>query len=274
MRTPMENRGSTRGQSLLRRLCRSQTTRRVLTYVVSIALLLLLWEIASLTVRSRLLPGPFNAFSQVVKNAAELQRHFLASAWRLILAILISLSAAVPLGLLIGREKILDRFLSPMVYITYPIPQVAFILFLFLVFGTGSATKVAIVALVLFFQILVSARGAAQNIEEEHLTSVVSAGATGWQVYRHVVLPATLPAILTSVRVSIGLGVAFLYIAETSAALGIGLGTFIKTHMLYARDLAFAGIITMAVLGLILYVAIDILEHLLCRWKYLKQQSR
>jgi len=250
--------------------------KRIVTYIASIIILLLLWEIASVTVtaiyHTRFLPGPYEAFSQVIKNAAELQRHFFASAARLLLAMLIALALALPLGLLIGHEGFLDKFFSPMIYITYPIPQVAFILFLFLVFGTGNATKVVIVAVVLFFQILVSARGAAKNIDEEHLTSVLSVGATRRQVYWHVILPASLPDILTSVRVSIGLGIAFLYIAETSAALGTGLGTFIKTRMLYAREQAFAGIVAMAILGLVLYVSIELLEHLLCRWKFVRNR--
>ena len=250
--------------------------KRVLTYVISIMALLLAWELASLAVNginhAIILPGPFNALSQVVKNAAELQRNFAASAWRLILAILISLVTATPLGLLIGREPTLDRYFSPIIYITYPIPQVALILFLFVVFGTGSATKVTMVALALFFQILVSARGAAKNIDEEHITSVLSAGASRWQVYWHVVLPATLPEILTSVRVSIGLGIAFLYIAETRAALGTGLGSYINKHMLFSRDRAFAGIIAMAILGLLLYIAVDVIERVVCRWKYVKRR--
>jgi NitT/TauT family transport system permease protein len=252
--------------------------KRVMTYIVSLAVLLLFWEIASLVVnainQAPLLPGPFDALSQVVKNAAELQRHFFASAWRLILAMSIALATAVPLGLLVGRERTLDRFISPMIYIVYPIPQVALILFFFIVFGTGSATKVAMVALVLFFQILVSARGAAKNIDEEHLTSVLSAGASHAQVYWHVIFPATLPEILTSMRVSIGLGIAFLYIAETQVGQSTGLGAFIKKYMLFRRDRAFAGIVAMAVLGLVLYVAIDLLERLLCRWKYVKRRPR
>lgn len=252
--------------------------RPLLTYAASIAILLFLWEVASLVVNaiypSPILPGPYQALSQVVKNVAELERHFLASGARLLGAMLIALFLAVPSGLLIGHERILDRFVSPMIYITYPIPQVAFILFLFLVFGTGNATKVVIVAFVLFFQILVSAQGAARNIGAEHLTSVRSAGATRWQVYWHVVLPASLPAILTSVRVSIGLGIAFLYIAETSAALGTGLGMYIKSHMLFSRDRAFAGIVAMAILGLVLYVGVDLVEHFLCRWKYAGGRSR
>ncbi len=251
---------------------------RILTYVVSVCAILFLWEMASIAVNAidhaALLPGPFDALSQVVKNANELQHHFFASAWRLVLAILIALSVGVPLGLTIGREPTLDRFLSPIIYITYPIPQVALILFLFVVFGTGSATKIMMVALVLFFQILVSARGAAKNIPEEYIISVRSAGASRWQIYWHVILPASLPDILTSVRVSIGLGIAFLYIAETNAALGTGLGGYINKHMLFQRDRAFAGIIALAILGLILYLIVDGLERLLCRWKYVARRSR
>ncbi len=250
--------------------------KRVLTYVLSIAFLLFLWEMASLLVNginhATLLPGPFAALSQMVKNAAELRGAFLTSAWRLILAMLIALAAAVPLGLFIGRNTGLDRLVSPMVYITYPIPQVALILFLFILFGTGSAAKVAMIAPVLFFQILVSARGAAKNIEEEHLTSVLSAGATPRQVYWHVILPASLPEILTSVRVTIGLGITFLYIAETQAGQSSGLGAFINKYMLFRRDRAFAGITAMAILGLVLYIGVDLMERLLCRWKYVKRQ--
>jgi len=68
--------------------------KRVLTYIISVAAILFVWEMASIAVNlinhAAILPGPFDALSQVVKNAAELQRNFAASAWRLILAILIS----------------------------------------------------------------------------------------------------------------------------------------------------------------------------------------
>jgi ABC-type nitrate/sulfonate/bicarbonate transport system permease component len=180
------------------------------------------------------------------------------------------------LGLLIGHERKLDQLISPMIYLVYPIPQVAFILLLFLVFGIGNPVKVAIVAMALFFQLLVSARGAAKQIEPEHITSVLSAGGSRWQIYRHVILPATLPAILTSLRVSVGLGMAFLYIAEISGTINVargGLGSFIKTNMLYSPPQAFAGILAMAVLGLIFYVMIEILERVACRWKYVGRNA-
>ncbi len=217
------------------------------------------------------LPNPVVAISEVIRLGPMLLTNFWISALRLIAAILIAFLAGYPLGLLIGHERKLDQLISPMIYLLYPIPQVAFILLLFLVFGIGNPVKVAIVALALFFQLLVSARGAAKEIDPEHVTSVLSAGGSRWQIYWHVILPATLPAILTSLRVSVGLGMAFLYIAEISGTVNVyrgGLGSFIKSNMLYSPAPAFAGILAMAVLGLILYWIIEILERVVCRWKY------
>jgi len=263
------------------RLKRPGILRYILMYALSVAVLLGLWWGASALVKvwkdgRELLPNPARSLSEMVRLAHLWFPNFLVSAWRLVLAILIAFSLGYPLGLLLGRERRLDELVSPMIYIVYPIPQVAFILVLFLVFGIGDTVKVAIVALALFFQILISARGAAKSIEDTHITSVLSAGASRWQVYWHVTLPATLPAILTSLRVSIGLGMAFLYIAETYVTIDPrrgGLGAFIRSQSAFNTAQAFAGILAMALLGLILYVAIDLIERLVCRWKYTARGS-
>ncbi|MEW5827085.1 MAG: ABC transporter permease subunit [Candidatus Bipolaricaulota bacterium] len=252
----------------------------IVMYVASVALLFGLWWGASVLVRwvkdTPILPNPVQAVSEMIRLGPQLFRNFWTSAWRLVLAILIAFFAGYPLGLLIGRERLLDSLVSPMIYLVYPIPQVSFILLLFLVFGIGNPVKVAIVAIALFFQLLVSARGAAKEIDPEHVTSVLSAGASRWQVYRHVIVPETLPSILTSLRVSVGLGMAFLYIAEISGSVAPGrggLGAFIKQNMLYSPPVAFAGILAMALLGLALYVSIDVVERLACRWRYTTRRS-
>jgi NitT/TauT family transport system permease protein len=262
------------------RLTRQGPIRYVLMYVLSVLVLLGMWWAASVVIKGwkggrDFLPNPVRAIGEMVRLAPLWFPNFIVSAWRLVLAILIAFSFGYPLGLLIGRERRLDELISPMIYIVYPIPQVAFILLLFLIFGIGNPVKVAIVALALFFQILISARGAAKGIEEAHVTSVLSAGASRFQVYRHVILPATLPAILTSLRVSIGLGMAFLYIAETYGTFDPmrgGLGAFIRANS-YSVVQAFAGILAMALLGLILYVAIDLIERLVCRWRHTARRS-
>jgi len=249
-------------------------------YVLSIITVVIIWQIASVIVEAvkgrAFLPTPIQAMAEVIRLGPMLFRNFRISASRLVLAILIAFFTGYPVGLLIGHERRLDQLISPMIYLIYPIPQVAFILLLFLVFGIGNPVKVAIVAIALFFQLLVSARGAAKHIEREHVTSVLSAGGSRWQIYRHVILPATLPSILTSLRVSVGLGMAFLYIAEISGAVDVsrgGLGSFIKTNMMYSPPQAFAGILAMAVLGLALYIIIEVIERIVCRWKYVGRKS-
>jgi len=259
----------------LRRIARNP----VAMYAFSFLLLLLLWWGASELVEAvkgrAFLPNPIRAFGELFRLWPTLSINFFISAWRLVLAMLIALALGYPLGLLIGHERWLDQLISPMIYIIYPIPQVAFILILFLVFGIGNPVKVAIVALALFFQILVSARGAAKNIDREHVVSVLSAGATRFELYWHVILPATLPSILTSLRVSVGLGMAFLYIAEISGSLNPtrgGLGPFIKSNI-YNTNQQFAGILAMALLGLLLYILIDLIERFACRWRHVQRPS-
>lgn len=267
-------------RSLLKKLADRSILRNTLMYILSIVIILVVWQIASVVIEQvkgrAFLPGPIRAIAEVIRLGPMLLRNFWISGVRLILAILIAFCTGCPLGLLIGHERKLDQLISPMIYLIYPIPQVAFILLLFLVFGIGNPVKVAIVAIALFFQLLVSARGAAKHIEREHITSVISAGGSRWQIYRHVVLPATLPSLLTSLRVSVGLGMAFLYIAEISGSVDTvsgGLGSFIKSNMMYGPPQAFAGILAMAVLGLMLYGIIEILERAICRWKYVTRKS-
>ena len=254
--------------------------KNISMYVLSIVIVVIVWQVASMIVEAvkgrAFLPTPIQAMAEVIRLGPMLFRNFWISALRLVLAILIAFFTGYPLGMLIGHERKLDQLISPMIYLIYPIPQVAFILLLFLVFGIGNPVKVAIVAIALFFQLLVSARGAAKQIEREHVTSVLSAGGSRWQIYRHVILPATLPSILTSLRVSVGLGMAFLYIAEISGAVDVsrgGLGSFIKTNMMYSPPQAFAGILAMAVLGLALYIIIEVIERIVCRWKYVGRKS-
>ncbi|HBR09824.1 ABC transporter permease subunit [Candidatus Bipolaricaulota bacterium] len=253
--------------------------KRSLYTVVSIAGLLFAWWIFSLileVVRGvAIIPNPWQALVEVARNADEISRHLSASAIRLVTSMVIAFLAAVPLGLIIGHERRFDRLATPLIYITYPIPQVVFLPVLFIIFGLGDAVRITVISLALFFQILISARGAAKGITREDLVSALSAGAGRFQVYRHVVLPASLPAILTSMRVSIGLGMALLFLSETAPLRTLrGLGSFIAEHLAFRRDIAFAGVVAMAFLGLILYILLDVIERIVCRWRYVKRRDR
>ena len=115
---------------------------------------------------------------------------------------------------------------SPFIYLTYPIPKVVLVPVVLLFLGIGDLAKIVIIFLILFFQILVLVRDQAAALRPELIQSVRSLGAGRRALFRFVYLPASLPAILTGVRQSIGTAVAVLYVAELFATQR-GLGYYI-----------------------------------------------
>ncbi|HAF71235.1 MAG: Binding-protein-dependent transport systems inner membrane component [Acetothermia bacterium 64_32] len=250
--------------------------KRVVHYLVAALVVFLLWELVSvslLAVRGRvILPGPVATIREGIQHVSELSSAFGASALRFSIALSIAFFLGLPAGLVLGFERGLYQVFSPLIYLTYPIPPVALLVFLYLAFGVGEAVKIVVVTCALFFQVLVAAQGAARGIPRTYVTAVRSAGASRWQLYRHVVVPATLPAVLTAARVSVGLGITMLYVVETKLGLvggpKTGLGRFIEYYT-FRAELSLAGVVGLSLLGLMFYALLELLERWLCRWKHL-----
>jgi NitT/TauT family transport system permease protein len=258
---------------------------QTLGYLLSVFALLLLWQLASWIMQlslppkmARVLPGPLEALMVFPAHWRDIGNHFLGTGFRLLSALAISFVLAVPLGLVIGHERWARRMLSPLIYTAYPIPKVVFWPILFVLFGLGGFLgemgKISFVVLVVFFQLLVSARDAAANIPKDYVLSALAAGVSRPKVYWHVVLPGALPAIFTSLRISLGLGIFAVYLAETAFVIGTpkygGLGYYINNAFEFLHfESVFAGIMAIGILGLGLYLLIEVMERWLCRWKYL-----
>ena len=181
----------------------------------------------------------------------------------------LALVAAVPLGLLIGAEKPLRRRLSPFIYLLYPIPHVVLLPLIIILFGIGNFSKIFLIALIVFFQVLVTTRDAARNIHQNYYYSMQTLGASRLQVYVHVIFPACLPKILTAMRISIGTAVAILFFVESFATTR-GLGYIIMDSWGRADYTAlYTGIFSMALLGFSLYLLLDRIERRVCRWTQL-----
>jgi ABC-type nitrate/sulfonate/bicarbonate transport system permease component len=235
--------------------------------LLALLLLLGLWEAGSLAVRSPILPDPWSVMAAF---AGELPRglawHTVISAWRVVVSIVLAVALAAPLGLALGQMKKLDRLAAPLVYLTYPIPKIVLLPIVLLFLGLGDLSKIFIITLILFYQVLVVVRDAAGGIRPELVLSVRSLGARRRQIYRYVYLPACLPAILTALRVSTGTAIAVLFFAE-SFATREGLGYYIiDTWASLSYTRMYAGVLAMSLLGLALYVGLDWLESRLCRW--------
>lgn len=233
------------------------------------ALLLLVWQIIALLVQRDILPTPIRVAQALVENFGEIGKHFIASALRVIVSVIIGVALAVPAGLGMGQIPILNRFFSPIVAIIYPIPKIVFLPIILLFFGATDVAKILTIVLILFFQILVPVRDDAAGLRPELLNSVKSLGAGRRALFRFVYLPASLPAVLTSLRLSVGTAIAVLYITETTATLlGLGYYIFYTSSTLFDYAATYAGAVAMGILGLVLYFFIDWLERRLCPWKF------
>lgn len=236
-------------------------------YLLAFAFLLAFWQGAALILKTEALPGPMAVIWSFAKEMrGALASHFLISTYRVLVSLFIALIAAVPVGIAMGRIKRIDRLASPLVYLTYPVPKIAFLPLVLLIFGIGDSSKIFLIAFILFFQILVTTRDAAREIPREHILSMRSLGANRLQKTVHLVLPAVLPNILTSLRIGIGTAIAVLFFVE-SFATNHGLGFFIlDAWSRFDYENMYAGIVGMGVLGVILYEGVEILDRILCRW--------
>lgn len=236
----------------------------------AVIFLILLWVILAMIVQQPILPSPIvvikSLWQEILKG--DILEHLSASLWRVIASTFLAILAAAPTGLILGQSKKLNDFFAPIIYLLYPIPKVVLVPIVLLFFGIGDLPKIIIIFMILFFQILVLVRDQAASIRPELIQSVRSLGAGRRALFRYVYFPASLPAILTALRQSVGTAVAVLYIAELFATQrGLGYYIYLNGSTLFNYPAMYAGIIVLSFMGLALYFSVDWLEKKLCPWQ-------
>ncbi|HEY3365483.1 MAG TPA: ABC transporter permease [Symbiobacteriaceae bacterium] len=235
-------------------------------YVIALAILAGIWDVLAIWLNIPAFPRLAPAVAAFVKGMAggPLLKHFGVSLYRVGIATVISLLLGVPLGLYLGRSG--SPVGSVFVYLAHPIPKVVFLPVIIVAMGIGDSAKIFLIVLVILFQTLVTVKDAAAAVSPGLIRSVQSLGGGEWHIYRHVILPASLPAIFTALRLSTGTAVAVLFFAESYAA-QYGLGSLIwDTWASRQFDLMFSGVMAMALMGFGFYLLLDWLERLVCPW--------
>ena len=237
--------------------------------LMAVAVVFGFWYLLSFLFKTPILPYPHTVFSILPLSVEKgLGDHFGVSGYRILLSLSWALITAVPLGLYLGRRKRIDELVSPMIYLIYPIPKIVFLPLILLLLGLGDLSKIFIIFILVFFQILVTTRDASKGIDEEQILSVLSLGARPKQIFLHTIFPACLPKILTSLRVSIGTSIAVLFFVESFATEN-GLGFFILDAWSTLDYLSmYTGIMGMGILGVVLYEGVDRIERRYCRWMF------
>ncbi len=154
---------------------------------------------------------------------AEILFHCLISMVRVVIALFFGSFFGVCLGLIAGYHRGFDRILSPFIWVTYPFPKVILVPILLLIFGVGELSKFLLLALVSFYQLYITTRSACRDISLDYILAFQSFSTSKWQLFRHVLLPASLNAILTALKIGLQIAFALLFVTETyGTSQGIG----------------------------------------------------
>jgi NitT/TauT family transport system permease protein len=240
---------------------------RVIYIIAAIFLIGAAWQVLSVLLKTPAFPPPKEAITTFCELfSSKLVPHLKISFFRIGISLVIATVLAVPLGLFLGKNSKADQISAPLLYLTFPIPKVVFLPIFMILLGIGNISKIVLITLVVFYQILVMTRDAARNVHQEYVLSVRSLQATERELYQHVYFPACLPTIFTSLKIGLGGALAVLFLVETYATQE-GIGYFImNSWSSLAYDQMFAGIIAMSLMGFLLYLLFDTCEKVMCSW--------
>ena len=228
-----------------------------------------IWQILAWIIQRPIMPSPLQVLPIfTVALFGDIGIHLLASTARVLAAIGVAVITAVPIGLGLGQVPKVNRIFAPLIAIVYPIPKIVFLPVIYVLMGITDISKIFLIAIIIFFQILVVVRDEAASLHPELILSVRSLGAGRRALFRYVYFPASLPAVLTALRVSVGTAIAVLFIAEQSlTTYGLGYYIVVETYQVLRYPEMYAGILAMSLLGLSLYFVINHLETRVTRYQ-------
>jgi ABC-type nitrate/sulfonate/bicarbonate transport system permease component len=225
-----------------------------LIYAGSIVGMILLWHFVATTFfKPQFFPGPLLvlATGEEMVASGELFEHISISLQRILLGFLIGSAIAAPIGLVMGSVRFVRAIFDPYVQFFRFVPSLAWLTPVVLWFGIGETSKVLIIIYTTMFIVLINTMVGVAHIAPNKLRAAACLGATPIKTFVHVTLPATLPFILTGMRLAMGNSFATVVAAEMIAA-DSGLGYLIFNSRLWmATDKIFIGIVCLGTLGII-----------------------
>jgi NitT/TauT family transport system permease protein len=237
----------------------------------TLALIALAWEaVARLQwVPALFLPAPTAVLGEAARMtwSGELGRHVGVSLARVGLGFGLGAAVGTLLGLVLGSSRSLWAIGNPVIAATYPIPKIALLPLMILWLGIGEAPKVTMIALGVFFPVVINTYAGVQGTDALMVKAARSLGAGRWQVVLKVVLPSALPTILAGYRLGAGIALLLVVSAEMiNATAGIG---FLILHSgdLMLTGKLMVGLATLSILGLASTWALRGLEAWLAPWK-------
>jgi NitT/TauT family transport system permease protein len=249
----------------------SSGNRDRLLSVLSPIVLLVLWEIAVRVglLDARFFPAPTVILETMVGliKDGSLWRDTAATLQRLLWGFLLGGIPALLLGIAMGLSRPLHALLDPLVAATYPVPKSAIFPLILLIFGLGEASKIVMVAIGVFYPVLMNSVTGVMEINKIYLDVGRNFRASRWQVFRTIAFPGAVPHIISGIKLGVGLGLILISIAEMIGAES-GLGHMIwNAWEILSVETMYVGLIVVAFLGFAFSAILNELERMLVPWK-------
>ena len=181
--------------------------------------------------------------------SGEIFPHIGVSICRALVGYIIAAVLGLSLGVMIAWSKIAETIFDPLIELIRPISTFALVPVMFVWFGIGNGSKIAIIVKACFFPIALNTIAGIKGVDVRLIQAARSLGANGWQLWTKVLIPSALPMIITGMRISTAMSMLAIVGVEMLAAdSGIGF-LVIDAQRVFATDRMFAGIIVISLMG-------------------------
>jgi taurine transport system permease protein len=241
----------------------------------TIAVLFVVWVVVTELglVKPVFLPSPRAVFGKFVLVSTEgfsnstLLQHTLASLYRVFTAFLVSCFTAIPIGIMMGVNRVWRGIFDPPIEFYRPLPPLAYLPLVIIWVGIGEFSKIFLIYLAIFAPMALSARAGVRSVSMEQIHAAYSMGATRSQVVWHVIVKSALPEIITGMRIGIGVGWTTLVAGEMVASTrGLGFMVLNASEFL-ASDVVIMGIIVIGFFAYAFDLLMRYLERVFVPWK-------
>ncbi|MDR3426987.1 MULTISPECIES: ABC transporter permease [Silvimonas] len=251
---------------------RGQLNRHEYAAIALIGLLLPLlvwWGMSAAELVSPVfLPTPLKVLQRLVQwwTEDDLAADMSISAWRVIGGWALSLVFALPIGLLIGTFRPVQALLEPLTDFIRYMPAVAFVPLVMLWVGIDEGAKVAVIFIGTFFQMVLMVAEDVRRVPDTQIEAAQTMGATRGEIIKLVIVPSAKPALLDTLRITMGWAWTYLVVAELVAAnSGVGF-SILKAQRFLQTDKIFAGILLIGAMGLVIDQAFRLLHRKAFPW--------
>lgn len=258
--------------SIEKKLKDEYKSNKLVESILSPIAIIVVWEILARLnwIDTRFFPAPSTIFSSFISltTSGILLNDLYVSLYRIFGGFILGALPGLIIGLTMGLFPLIRNILDPLVAATYPIPKLALMPLIMIMFGLNDLEKIVVIAIGTFFVVLMNTASGVINLDKIYMDVAKNYGASKKDYYLTVALPGALPMIFTGLKLGMGMALLLIVAAEMNGAnSGIGYRIW-QSYNIFDIPAMFVSFIIMAILGYIFTIILDLIERVIIPWKH------